>query len=117
MRIIAHFHTNEAVYEAQMRLEKAGIPVIVEFDYGILPKKLGRANTLLVALDEQFQEAESALKDPNHVVKNPIDVQAFKRHMSQKLRDGGDMTAILNVVVGAVLGLIVLLFLLLQITR
>ena len=117
MRIIAHFHTTKAVNEAQNRLEKAGIPVIVEFHHGFLSKRLGRAHTLLVALDEQFQEAESALKDPNHVVKNPIDVQAFKRHMTQKLRDGGDMTAILNVVVGAVLGLIVLLFLLLQITR
>lgn len=117
MRIVAHFYTTEAVNDAQSRLEKAGIPVIVEFHHGMQSKRLGRPYTLLVAFDEQFQDARNLLENPQHAVKNPIDIQAFKRHMNQHLREGGDLTVILNAVVGSLLGLFALVILFILFSR
>ncbi len=112
MRILAHFYSSEALHEAQSRLEKAGIPVVVEFHHGMQSRRLGPQHTLLVVVDEHFKDAEALLKKPHHVVMNPIDVAAFKQHANQHLRGGKDLAVILKIVALTAIGLLALLFLL-----
>lgn len=80
MRVLAHFHSDDAAYKTQQRLEKAGVPVIVEFRHTLMSKGLGSPYTLSVALDEQYNDAVQLISNPNHLVANPIDVENFKRY-------------------------------------
>jgi hypothetical protein len=79
MRRIGTFESDEAAWNAISLLEAAGIPVFLQEGRDT---RMGRTDPQLsVYLDSQFEDALMVLSDPNHVVRDPVDVEQFKKEV------------------------------------
>ena len=60
-------------------------------------------NALFVVYEAQYLDAESLLNDPNHVVKNPLDVAEYRSLLSQNSNhDFAKIVKVLWVAVGVI---------------
>lgn len=90
-------------------LEANGIPAMIQSDDTgrMLTPLVTRGQSLWVYIDDQADEARALLDNPEHVVANPVDVEAFYA----STRDIRDDPAVMNRVLirlGLTVGLILL---------
>lgn len=90
-------------------LEANGIPAMIQSDDTgrMLTPLVTRGQSLWVYIDDQADEARALLDNPEHVVANPVDVEAFYA----STRDVRDDPAVMNRVLirlGLTVGLILL---------
>ncbi len=64
----------------QLRFEASGVPVFVQSDFTRTDPTSRLANygyRIHIWIDEQLEDAKQLIENPDHEVKNPIDVQEF----------------------------------------
>ena len=123
MRLLFESENPSELTEARDLLEENGIPVFISSQetYRIRSSAVLFKKGLWVCLDEHFQDAAALLKDPNHQVAQPVDVEAFHQSLEQAQKQplsalGLDKDRVLNfivlVIVAALVmaGLVVILF-------
>lgn len=82
MREIAQTLREAEALQLQTRIEAAGIPVIITGRGASFAFRTGLVS-VWVAIDAQYEDALRVLEHPDHVARQPVDVQAFH----QQVRD------------------------------
>jgi hypothetical protein len=75
MRLLSNFHDPDERTRVGNLLESHGIPV---FRQGGMSFGLSR-HALFVCLDEQYSDALALLKNANHEVRNPVNIEQFEK--------------------------------------
>jgi len=83
MKQIAQTLGREEALQLKIRIEGAGIPVIISGDGASYRFRTGLVS-VWVAIDSQYEDAVRALERPGHVAKNPVDVEEFHRAVRQQ---------------------------------
>ncbi|MGD9296135.1 MAG: hypothetical protein PVG47_01945 [Chromatiales bacterium] len=94
-------------------LEANGIPAMIQSDDTgrMLTPLLTRGQSLWIYIDNQEDEARALLEDPEHVVANPVDVEAFYE-LTRDIRDDPSVMNRVMIHLGITVGLILILMLL-----
>ena len=94
-------------------LESNGIPAVIQSDDTgrMLTPFLTRGQSLWVYIDSQADEAKVLLEDPDYVVANPVDVDAFYE-LTRDVRDDPGVMNRAMIHLGIMVGLILLVILL-----
>mgnify|MGYP000163892191 FL=1 len=94
-------------------LEANGIPAMIQSDDTgrMLTPFLTRGQSLWIYIDNQEDEARALLEDPEHVVANPVDVEAFYE-LTRDIRDDPSVMNRVMIHLGITVGLILILMLL-----
>jgi hypothetical protein len=77
VRFLFHLHDESETYRVTSLLKGRGIPVFVRSS-----RPIGRAPyrvAVFVCLDRHYEDACALLRNPNHAVAEPVDVEAFDR--------------------------------------
>ncbi len=90
-------------------LEANGIPAVIQSDDTgrMLTPLLTRGQGLWVYIDSQADDAKALLDDPDHLVANPVDVEAFYE-LTRDVRDDPSVTNRVMIHFGITVGLILL---------
>jgi hypothetical protein len=82
MKQIAQTLTHEEALKLKVRIESAGIPVVIS---GSGASHLFRTGlvSVWVAIDSQYNDALLVLDNPGHIANNPIEVEEFHRAVRQ----------------------------------
>ena len=81
MKLLQGFHSEDAARELQLRMERAGIAILVTTPLKVRSADTGFTHLVFVALPSQHADAMQLLHQPDHVVQHPVDVSDFKAHM------------------------------------
>lgn len=73
MKSLGEFHSSTECSQIRGLLNSCGIPTYWNPAYG------GASAPLFVCIDEQYDDALALLKDPEHVVAHPVDIEEFKQ--------------------------------------
>src|SRR4051812_23292862 len=76
MRLLAYFQSYQERDGMAMRLESRGIPVF--HDNGGVGIRNPARIALFVCINAQYDDAVALMRDENHDVREPVDVEAFK---------------------------------------
>ena len=87
MKLLQGFYSETAAHELQKRMEDAGIAIVVTHPVPVSSDSIYSMRTAMfshlvfAALPSQHADAMQLLRQPDHVVKHPVDVSNFKAHM------------------------------------
>ena len=89
MRLLFESESPVELTQAMELLEEKGIPVFIssEETYRLRPSRVLYKKGLWVCLEEQFSDAAKLLKNPNHEVAKPVDVEAFNRSLEEAQKE------------------------------
>lgn len=111
MKLLATFETWEEATKLVNFLQDKGIIAELEHRTHVMGYgSLGRVYQVSAALDEQYEDALALMKNPDHVVANPMDPEDFQHYMDDNKSRMFALNQIMNVVVPLVLILFVGLF-------
>lgn len=82
MKLLQGFHSEDAARELQLRMERAGIAILVTTPLKVRNTDTGFTHLVFAALPSQHADAMQLLHRPDHVVQHPVDLSDFKAHMS-----------------------------------
>ena len=85
MKLLFHTLNRSEVDSVRIRLESNGIPVFVSNDYSstmLGPVFSAKPYSVWVVLENQHHDAEMLLKNPEHLVAEPVDVALFYKEMA-----------------------------------
>lgn len=83
MKQIAQTLRRKEALQLKIRIEGAGIPVVISGDGASYRFRTGLVS-VWVAIDSQYKDALLALERPGHVAENPVDVEEFHRAVRQQ---------------------------------
>jgi hypothetical protein len=105
MRLLFESRDSAELAGAKTLLESSGIPVFISGteSFRLRPLLVLYRKGLWICLDEQLQDAMVLLKNPNHRVAKPVDVEAFHQSLEQAQKQplgalGLDAEKVLNAV-------------------
>jgi len=75
LKLLTKVYDRDLLNHSARLLENAGIPVFCKTYGGLVTIYY----SLFVLIDDQLEDAIKLLKDPNHVVSNPVDIDEFYR--------------------------------------
>lgn len=73
MKSLGEFHSSTECSQIRGLLNSRGIPTYWNPGYG------GASAPLFVCIDEQYDDAVALLKDPEHAVAHPVNIEEFKQ--------------------------------------
>ena len=110
MRLLFESESGSELAEAKELLEESGIPAFISSQetYRVRSSATLFKRGLWVCLEEQYQDAAALLKDPNHRVAWPVDVEAFHRSLEEAQKQpfsalGLDKDKLLNFVMAVLI--------------
>ena len=110
MKLILATDDQEQFAAAWDLLHEQGIPAYEPAKYSDMPGyRVGpNVRSLYIWLDHQFEDAVRLLKDPNHIVKNPVNLEEFERtqeRVGAEFQEAREKVheRLMNVAIGAVL--------------
>ena len=81
MKLLQGFHSEDAARELQLRMERAGIAILVTTPLKVR-NDTGFTHLVFAALPSQHADAMQLLHQPDHVVQHLVNISDFKAHMS-----------------------------------
>jgi len=89
MQLLFESESSEKINSTKELLESRGIPVFISGteSFRMRPLLVLYRKGVWVCLDEQFDDAVMLLKNPDHEVSNPVDVDAFHSSLEQLQRE------------------------------
>ena len=89
MRLLFESEIPSELTEAKELLEQKGIPAFIsdEETYRVRPSAVLYKKGLWVCLEEQYGDAVKLLKNPDHEVIKPVDVETFYRSLEEAQKE------------------------------
>lgn len=116
MRLLFESESQDELARAKELLEENGIPVFIssEETYRMRPSAVLYKKGLWICLEGQFSDALKLLKNPNHEVAQPVDVEEFHHSLEEAQKEplrglGLNGDRILNVVMSIVIVAIIVM--------
>lgn len=82
MKLISKMHSAEAAHELASFLENASIAVLVVDATTGIRRDTYYSHLVYVVVDAQYEDAVQLIRNPQHVVTHPVDVEAYKAYMA-----------------------------------